>query len=113
MQTPEIPPMAPLAPIVDRMRQLATDELPSRRSCKIHLYDDGTFEILIYHSMGSNERQQLSYDRTTGEILWEHFEGARCESESVGSDETLHKPVYDNYEIRVVDTVEPPYTQPE
>ena len=105
--------MAPLAPIVDRMRELATDELPSRRSCKIHLYDDGTFEILIYHSMGSSERQQLRYERTTGEILWEHFEGAQHESESMGGNETLHKPVYDNVEVRVVDTVEPPYKQSE
>jgi hypothetical protein len=105
--------MAPLAPIVDRMRQLATEELPSRRSCKIRLYDDETFEVVIYHSMGSDERQQLRYEHTTGEILWEHFEGARYESESIGSNETLHKPVYDSYEIRVVDTFEPPYTQPE
>ena len=105
--------MAPLAPIVDRMRQMATDELPSRRSCKIRLYDDGDFEIIIYHSLGSDERQQLRYERTTGEILWEHFEGARYESESVGSNETLHKPVYDSCEIRVVDTVEPPYKQSE
>ena len=105
--------MAPLAPIVDRMRQLATEELPSRRSCKIRLYDDGDFDIIIYHSMGSDERQQLRYERTTGEILWEHPQGARYESESMVGSETLHVPVYDNFEVRVVDTVEPPYTQPE
>jgi len=105
--------MAPLAPIVDRMRQLATEELPPGRSCKIRLYDDETFEIVIYHSMGSNERQQLRYERTTGEILWEHFEGARYESESMVGNETLHTPVFDNVEVRVVDTVEPPYRQSE
>ena len=102
--------MAPLAPIVDRMRQLATDELPPGRSCRVCLYDDGDFEIILYHSMGSDERQQLRYERTTGEIIWEHFEGARYESESMVGNETLHTPVYDTVEVRVVDTVEPPYT---
>jgi|AntDeeMetagen134_2_1112570.scaffolds.fasta_scaffold13986_1 hypothetical protein len=113
MQSTELPLMASLAPLVDRMRQLAQEELPSPRSCKVESWDDGTFDIVIYHSLGFDARQQLRYERTTGEILWEHLQGARHESESMGRNETLHKPAYDNVDVRVVDTVEPPYRRTE
>ena len=58
-----IPPMAPLASLVDRMRDLASEELPEPRTCKIRLWDDGTFGIVIYHKMAvlkpsSSDRSQ-------------------------------------------------------
>lgn len=76
MESDGIPPMEPLAPIVDRMRELAQDELPSPRTGMIRLWDDDTFDIVIYHSMGDDERQVLRYERTTGEILWEYVQDA-------------------------------------
>ena len=62
--------MEPLAWIVDRMRKLAQDELPSPRGCRIKLWDDGTFDVVIYHSMGDDETQFLRYQRTTSEVTW-------------------------------------------
>jgi len=109
MYTDGIPPMAPLAPLVDRMRDLALEELPGPRTCKIRLWDDGTFDVVIYHGMGDDERQWLRYERTTGEILWEYVRGARMKSESLTGNETIHEPVYEESEVRVVATVEPPY----
>ncbi len=110
MQSAGIQPMESLAPLVDRMRALAAEELPSPRACKIELWDDGTYDIILYHSMGKDERQQLRYERTTGEILWEHFQGAQWESESFSGGETLYEAAYDAVDVRVVDTVEPPYS---
>lgn len=63
-------PMEPLAPIIDRMREIAEDELPAPRTCRIRLCDDGTFDAYIFHSMTDEESQVVRYDRTTSEILW-------------------------------------------
>jgi hypothetical protein len=101
--------MDPLAPLVDRMRDLAMEELFGPRTCKIRLWDDGTFEVVIYHGMGDDERQCLRYERTTGEILWEYVRGVRWESESLTGNETIHEPVCEASDVRVVATVEPPY----
>lgn len=60
-----IPPMEPLAPIIDQMRELAREEIPTPRSCKVRLWDDGTFDLVIYHSMGDSERQAVRYERST------------------------------------------------
>ena len=61
------------------------------------------------HKMGDTERQRLRYERTTGEILWESVRGARTKSESVTGNETIHEPVYEESDVQVVSTVEPPY----
>lgn len=53
MDAPEIPPMKPLAPLVDRMRALAQTELPSPRTGRVELWNDGTFGVVLYHSMGN------------------------------------------------------------
>lgn len=109
MNTDGIPPMAPLAPLVDRMRDLATEEFPAPRTCKIRLWDDGTYDVVIYHGMGDDERQWLRYERTTGEVLWEYVRGVRTNKESLTGNETIHEPVYEESEAQVVATVEPPY----
>lgn len=72
--TTAIPPMEPIAPLVDQMRVIARAELPAPRMCQIELFDDGTFTVESNHPMGSHERQRIRYDRTTSEILWEHLE---------------------------------------
>lgn len=45
--------MKPLAPLVDRMRALAQTELPSPRTGRVELWNDGTFGVVLYHSMGN------------------------------------------------------------
>lgn len=101
--------MEPIAPLVDRMRDLAMDELPAPRTCRIELWDDGSFDIVIYHNIGKDERQWLHYEHTTGEILWKHVRGARWESESLTRNETIHEPVYEECDVHIIVTVEPPY----
>jgi len=101
--------MEPLAPIIDRMRELAQQELPSPRSCRVRLWDDHTFDALIRHSMGEDEVQCIRYERTTSEIVWEHRIGARFKKIPLSGGETIHEPAVDDIEVRVLDTVEPPY----
>lgn len=107
--TDGIPPMEPLAPIIDQMRLLAVDELPTPQTCRVTLWDDGTFDAYIYHAMGSESRQQITYDRATSEIVWEHMEAARYETTEFPDGKTLYEPLLDGVQTCVLATVEPPY----
>lgn len=101
--------MEPLAPIIDQMRELAREELPSPRTCKVRLWDDDSFDVVIYHSRDNDERQLIRYERTTSEIIWERVRGARWEAEDLTGGETIYEPDFDKREVRVITTVEPPY----
>ena len=59
--------------------------------------------------MGHDERQAIIYDRTTSEIYWEHVKGARTRSTPLTGGETVHEPVREEQEVRVIATVKPPY----
>ena len=107
--TNELPPMEPLAPIVDQMRELAREELPTPQSCRVELWDDGTFDVVIYHSMGNDECQVVRYERTTSEILWEYLSGGHWEITELSGGEEIHDRIHDEREVRVLATVEPPY----
>jgi hypothetical protein len=109
MDEPGLPPMEPLAPIVDRMRELAREELPSPQTCEVRLFDDGTIRVMLFHSKGSGDREQVRYERTTGEILYEDIKGARWETETLSGGEAIQKPVFDSRDVQVLETVEPPY----
>jgi len=109
MSNERIPPMAPLAPIVDRMRDLAVDEIPSPRTCKVHLWDDDTFNVVIYHSRGEEDTIRLHYERTTGEIIWEHIQGGSWTPSSVTDTESLYEPACGQVQVRLLETVTPPY----
>lgn len=101
--------MEPLAPIVDQMRAIAREELPLPRTCQVRLWDDGTFDAIIYHSMADDEKQAIRYERTTSEIVWEHVNGAHWEAEPLIGGETVYEPVHDERHLRVLTAVEPPY----
>lgn len=105
----QIPPMEPLAPIVDQLREIARDELPAPRTCHAKLWDDGTFEAYVYHSPSKEEREWVRYERTTSEIVYEYVKSGGCEEHEFADGETLHVPVHDECEVRVITTVEPPY----
>lgn len=101
--------MEPLAPLVDQMRDIAREELPGRRTCRIQLFDDATFSISITHSMGPDESQRISYVRSTGEIIWEHAKESDGIETDLSGSETLHEPIIEELDARVIETVEPPY----
>ena len=52
-----------LAPVVDEVREIAREE---------NLWDGGEYEIYIFHSRGTNEREQVVYDNETGDILCQY-----------------------------------------
>lgn len=108
MTTGGIRSIEPLVPIIEQMRVIARDELPTPRSCKIRLWDDATFDVRFYHSSG-DDVEILSFERTTGEIVWELKEGAHMEKIELTGNETIHEPRAVGRGVRVVASVEPPY----
>lgn len=104
-----IPPMKPFAAIIDQMLVIAQEEIPAPRTCRVRLYDDSTFRASVSHSMGTDERQAIIYDRTTSEIFWEHIKSARTKTTPLSGGETIHESVRDDQEMRVIAQVNPPY----
>lgn len=105
----DIPPMKPLAPIIDQIREIAQGELPAPRAARIYLWDNGNYEIQFYHSMGKDAGQLIEYDNETGAVLWKYREGVTIESTFVSEKAgTVHEPVYDVSEERQITTIEPP-----
>lgn len=107
--TDSIPPMEPLAPIIDQLREIAENEIPAPRTCRIQLWDDGTFDAHVYHAIGDDEVQIVRYERTTSEIVWEHRRGARRQETPLTGGEIIIEPAFDDCAVRVIETVEPPY----
>lgn len=103
--------MEPLAPIIDQMRELAQEELPEPRACRIRLWDDGTFDADIYHLGPKDSSQCVRYERTTGEILWEHRKGAGTKEIPLSGGETIIEPTLEDCDVRVLTTVDPPYRE--
>lgn len=103
--------MEPLAPIIDQMRAIAEEELPAPRTCRIKLWDDGTFDAYIFHAMPGDERQVVRYDRTTSEILWEHITGAGTREIELTGGETIIEPTVEERTVKVITTVDPPYNE--
>jgi len=101
--------MEPLAPIIDQMRDLAKEEVPAPRTCQVRLWDDGTVSAYLFHSVNDDETKLIRYERTTGEIVWEHHTGARWEKIPLSGYESIVKPAFDESTVRVLTTVEPPY----
>lgn len=64
--------MEELASIVDEVREIAREEMASPQTCRLNLWDDGDYEIYVFHSRGKTEREQVVYEHETGEILWQY-----------------------------------------
>lgn len=109
MNEPMMPPMAPLAPIIDQMQHLAVEHLPAPRTCKVNLWDDGTIRLKIFHSLAKDERQIIRYVYPTSEIVWEHARQDGWEETELTGGETIREPRVEQIEVRVLATVEPPY----
>jgi hypothetical protein len=62
--------MTPLASLVDQLQDIAREQLPAPRTCRVELWDDGDYNIVISHSQGDDASQGISYDVTTGDVVW-------------------------------------------
>jgi hypothetical protein len=104
--------MAPLAPLIDRMRDLAIEGLPGQRTCKIRLWDDGTFDVVIYHGLGNDEMEYVSYDITTGEVAWNYRKNGEWVVDDDAEDGdgygTSYIQEFEASESRRITTIEPP-----
>jgi hypothetical protein len=67
-----MPRMVSIAPLIDQLQDIAYEELPAPRTCSVELWDDGDYDIIIYHKHGADETEAIYYDASTGEVVWKY-----------------------------------------
>lgn len=104
--------MAPLASLVDQLQEIAREELPAPRTCQVKLWDDGDYDIVIYHSSGKDETKSISYDVNTGDVMWKYRKsGEWVVDENAEDGEGYGTPYvqeFEESETRRITTIDPP-----
>lgn len=104
--------MTPLASLTDQLQDIAREELPAPRSCVAKLWDDGDYQLRIYHSHGNDEGQAIDYDVDTGDVRWKYRKnGEWVVDEEKNSEDVKGTPYireFEESETRTITTIEPP-----
>ena len=107
--------MTPIAPLIDQLQDIARDELPAPRTCRVTLWDDGDYDIAIYHSHGEDEEQAITYDVTTGDVVWKYRKnGDWVVDENAPNGEgygTAYVREFEESETRLITTIDSPVPQ--
>ena len=108
----EMQSMTPLAPLIDRLLNIAREELPAPRTCRIELWDDGDYDIVIYHSPVGDAIQFVSYDITTGSVTWNYRKNGEWVVDDTAEDGdgygTAYVREFEASETREITTIDPP-----
>jgi len=65
-----IPQSDAFSEIYERMLDLAPEYVPSPASATVDAWEDGTFRVKIYHSIGTSGRELLHYHSEEGVIKY-------------------------------------------
>jgi hypothetical protein len=104
--------MQTLAPLVDQIREIAQDKLPSRRTLKLQAFDDGDYDLVVFHSPGPGEREQILYERDTGIVRWQYLKNPSMNKEFISEEAgTLLTTTFEERKERRITTIDPP-TEP-
>jgi len=106
--TGSLPSLNSLAPIIDEMCRLSRTALPGPRTCTVRLWDDGTFDARVTHSMTGDAYQCVRYVQPTAEIVWLHVEAVEHESTSFAGGEAVSESIPAVADIEVLASVAPP-----
>jgi hypothetical protein len=61
--------MSELAPLIDRVRELAAAEVPAPRTLDLTCWEDGDFSLRVYHTHPDG-RETVRYRQGMGEVQW-------------------------------------------
>jgi hypothetical protein len=104
--------MTPLASLIDRLQKIAREELPAPQTCRVELWDDGEYDVVIYHGLGNDEMEYVSYDITTGEVAWNYRKNGEWVVDDDAEDGdgygTSYIQEFEASESRRITTIEPP-----
>ena len=105
--------MTPIAPLVDQLQDIVRDELPAPRTCRVTLWDDGDYEIVIYHNHGEDEDQGIYYDVNTGDDVWKYRKNGDWVVDKDAPDGeqfgTAYVREFEESETRWITTIDPPF----
>ena len=104
--------MTPLASLIYPLQEIAREELPPPRTCRVKLWDDGDYDIVIYHSPGQDEMESISYDVNTGDVTWEYRKSGEWVVDEDAEDGegygTPYVQEFEESETRRITTIDPP-----
>jgi hypothetical protein len=71
----DMPSMESLAPLIDRLREIADEEVPHPQTLEVRVWDDGDYSIRIFHKYGPKAMEQIVYHSRSGEAVWQRLKG--------------------------------------
>ena len=105
----DMPRMTPIAPIVDQLQRLAEEHVPRPRTCQVKLWEDGDYQLIIWHGSGYNEREGLIYDHDDGIVCWRRAKNPYWKKVCRVADREIECiSAYEIFEEREIMTLEPP-----
>ncbi|SDZ92631.1 hypothetical protein SAMN04488065_1260 [Haloplanus vescus] len=69
----EMPPMASLVPLIDRLREIADEEIPHPQTLETRVWEDGDYQIRIFHNGPAKE--QIMYKPEMENPVWQRLKG--------------------------------------
>jgi hypothetical protein len=112
MSNREIPAIEPVAPIIDRLVEVAHEEIEAPRTLDINAYEDGDIHIRVFHSLGPTSGEQIIYDPNTDEVRRQYWRGRRQVVDEEANEETPNAwgtpttEEFDEWEEQVITTIE-------
>lgn len=101
--------MTALAPIVDRLQELAHEHVPRPRTCDVTVWEDGDYRLMIWHGSGHTEREGLIYDNDDGVVYWRRAKNPYWKKISRVADRSTECiSAVEEMEEREVTSIEPP-----
>lgn len=61
--------LSELAPLVERVRELAVEAVPAPRTLDLKCWEDGDFSLRVYHTHPDG-RETVLYRQGMGEVRW-------------------------------------------
>lgn len=107
--TNDMPAMTTLAPLIDQLQALAEEHVPLPQATKITLWDDGDYDILIYHNHAHNKKEGLIYDNDTGVVRWRRAKNPYWEKDHDAEGPGMaYDRAFEELEEEELTTIEPP-----
>jgi hypothetical protein len=107
-----MPRMASIAPLIDHLQDIACEEIPAPRTCSVTLWDDGDYDVSIYHKHGADETEAIYYDASTGDVVWKYVKNGEWVVDEDADDGegygTAYVQSYEESDERTITTIEPP-----
>jgi hypothetical protein len=107
-----MPRMESIAPLINQLQDIACEEIPAPRTCSVTLWDDGDYDVIIYHKHGPDEKVAIYYDASIGDVMWKYVKNGEWVVDEDAEDGEEYGTAYvqsdEESDERTITTIEPP-----